>query len=305
MVQVTFENVLPLLEKTKKDGSELFCVFKCPVSGDKFAAFSEFVISQNNSTSESSLQLGRARFNILNFLSSVFKQDSKLAPSSKTVQYDAVAGEFELIAEPEYKEAVVQAFISLKNRFIWDDQMQSWVSHSTIDDDKIGFETFIRENPVSGTKEKEALGKVLLKIAAADNRLHFSERVFLSDFVEKVPENLEELSQYNSIKIDLSPFNGSGKMRESVLLLAWVMAITDKNLHEKEIQYLEQLSKILEIPKKKAEEISILAKRYVFFKVIEADYFTGSIEINDAYHSELAKKLLLPELESAKIKSLF
>lgn len=123
-----------------------------------------------------------------------------------------------------------------------------------------GFARQLREAPVTAQKDRLVLAKVLLDVARADGRIATEEWDFLSQHAPDLLALLESDPQPLS-RAEL--LQASPQTRETIFMLAWALALADRQLAEAERERLRAHAEGLGIAAERAALLRALAEEFL------------------------------------------
>jgi uncharacterized tellurite resistance protein B-like protein len=279
MPEVTYENIQANLVSAKQDGSSMRCSFKCPVSGE---------------TVESSggIQKGRglgdmARHSVKRNLFSQVRWGIARAIRSAlgyglagrvagdvagTAVGNAMNQHATSFSEEEKKVAVVQAFENIQSRFVWDAKNDRWMSAQAAGDVLTDFASQLNRAPVTQTYDKGVLARMLMEVSLADGQLAAEEKSFLASFMPAETGGVDVLRDRPPLSGAELAETGKGPVRETMLMIAWGLAFTDKNLAPAEKSALARFAGSLGIDDSRAAELQNWAKKFIFDQAMDGVY---------------------------------
>ena len=153
--------------------------------------------------------------------------------------------------------AVVDAFLTVADEFDWDASNRRWVSTAT----RSPFKVHVDAHPITAAHDRAMLARILATIVGAEGGTTDDEREMfaalspgtdLDALIAKWTPTAEELSTTEP-----------GASRETMLLLAWALALTDAELATREIELLDWYAQALGIAAPLAAELKEIAARHI------------------------------------------
>lgn len=285
MPEVTYENIQPILVSAEQEGSSMRCTFKCPVSGETFE-------------SSAGIQRGRglgdvARHSVKRSLFSRVRWGISRAVRSALgyglagrvagdVAGAAVGGAMDKhgtsFSEDEKKAAVVQAFETIQSRFAWDGANNRWMSAKAAGDVLTDFAAQLERAPVTQNYDRGVLARMLMEVAVADGQLAEEEKSFLSSFMPPSTGGVDALQDKPPLSDAELAETGQGPVRETMLMIAWGLACTDKDLAEAETNVLARFAQGLGIGEARAAELQNWARKFVIDQAMDSVYPDGKLD---------------------------
>ncbi|GAB4456077.1 MAG: hypothetical protein OHK0029_13390 [Armatimonadaceae bacterium] len=313
MVRLDFESVQPLLAGEQVRVETLVCTFRCPVTGfvvqgrgrvPSWAAQELQVMPYSGGAPEPT-DRSRRTVHFLDAARTALFRTLRQMPRTE-VPEQAVPGQavpglaWSPAALAERQRAVVEAFRQVKHLFQWDEETERWRaadsaparSEATADSHTSPSLSgdFVRQMhyaPVTQPGQRRMLVRILMEVATADGRLDGDEKAFLGEFVAGGAAAAEELRNQPALTPEeLSELTGT-HTAETVVMLAWGMALTDEDLTGSEQERLTQLAANLRIADERAAEL----KRYAQFFLLEALLENEASEITVASGEELRRQV--------------
>jgi len=277
MPAIKFEDIQKNIESTRQDGSVMYCVFKCPVTGNKVE--SQATIQEGRGLADvAKKSVKRSLFWRLRYgVSSVVRSALGYGLAGRVagdVAGAAVQGAMQKqgpsFSDDEKNAAVLQAFESVASRFNFDSKNGQWISSDAAADLMTDFAVQLNNAPVSQNYDRGVLAHMLVGVAMADGQLGDEEKAFLSGFMES--SKVDSLASGPPVSgADLAEVS-RGPVRDTMLMIAWGLACTDKDLAESEISRLSELAKGLGIEETRAQELKAHAIKFVIDQAMEHVY---------------------------------
>jgi hypothetical protein len=267
----------PLIESAVVDGSLLCCTFRCPVSGARVRAHVSIYATARD-RGEAGL-LGRLRRTVREAVQDVLGYGDRADREAGPVP--PAAGD---LTEEDRRAAVERAFHSVSFRFVWDEEGRRWVSAASIADALAGFARQLEAAPVVEPAERALLGRVLLDVARADSRVTEEEREFLEHHLALGSGPIELCRLTVPSREEMAPCREA--VRETILMLAWALALSDYELAPAERDLLAADAHALGIAKERAAELRRYAQYFVLDRALEGAYQGGAGAIDARAHAE-------------------
>jgi hypothetical protein len=208
--------------------------------------------------------------------------------------------------EEAINAGIVRAFISIRSHFGWDEVNSSWYALQSYAKKEYGFEKILREGKPENDVEKSFFSKVLLLVAGADETLKEIEKLFLFDFVFPVPHDISEISLPDGISKENCESIKRFEFKKAVILCAWAIALTDRELDRREADFIMKLGVDLGMDELLVMNLCETAGKFVLVKYLE--HLSLSLDDQErvrAKAKEISKILLLNESEADEVISKF
>ena len=267
MSNMTYESIHPMTVKAEQHGNTIFCIFKCPISGHFVSAYLP-VIELRTAPAPGDISAVRKG------LGSVFRNALGL---STPPQRTAVTTE-EPLGDDEMCKAIVMAFQRVASAFLWDPAGGRWISTELTPELSTDFDRQLRLASPKELGERAVLARILAAVANADGKIAPEEREFLEEFIDPVLGTVDMLlAQPPPTKEDLEILP-KGAARQTALMLAWTLALTDKDLAQQEERLLAALARALGLSEDQAERAKHFAQIYLVDRMIDLYAFGGLID---------------------------
>ena len=285
MADVTYENIQSLIESSKQEGSALRCVFKCPVSGS--IVESQAAIQPGRGLGDLAKKsakrslFSQVRWGISRAIRSAlgYGLGGRVAGD---VAGAAVGSAMEkrgtTFSEDEKKAAVVQAFENVISQFVWDGKNSRWIAAAAASDILTDFTSQLNKAPLTQNYDRGVLARMLVEIAMADGQLTEEEKSFLSQFTAPEMDGVDALANRPPLSTAELAECSKGDVRETMLMIAWGLACTDKDLAEAETRRLSELAQGLGIADTRVAELQGYAQKFVIDQAMDSVYPDGKLD---------------------------
>ena len=147
-----------------------------------------------------------------------------------------------------------------------------------------GFRKQLADNPVSGRYEQCLLARMLVEIACADGAVSDDEREFLGDFIDPELGTIDDLAKLD--KLNAVDLEGAAEatVRETMLMIAWMAALSDEGLADSERERLDELAAGLGVADDRAAKMRNLATSHLLEQAFAGAYPGGRRD--DAAHAD-------------------
>lgn len=286
MPAITIDTIQPLIANEKVDHRTIHFAFGCPVSGKTFPA-----TAQVNSTNAKSQMIGRAKrtafHSIRGPLSSAIRKafgynnvfGRLIGDVASAATYSAATattqGSNFHITKEQRNDAAVTAFTTIASQFTWDEGRNSWVAAETLKEITSRFELQLKQHPLSANYDREIAARMLVEVAKADGTIGREERVQLGQFLDPALGTVEELAARPPLNdAELGETSGDGP-RQTMLMLAWALALADDEFATEEESRLQAFSQGLGLDANCAAQARHDAEGYIIEQAIARNHAIG------------------------------
>ncbi|MGB1204935.1 MAG: hypothetical protein ACPG5B_04765 [Chitinophagales bacterium] len=170
----------------------------------------------------------------------------------------------------ERKVAVVAAFKKVKNQFNQDRRQGTWEMKR----EESTFDTVIKQAPITKVYDQEILMRMLIELARLDG-ISAEEHLFLQSFTSDMISFNELLNKPNISHIEFEETTPA--VRETMYLLAWVIALIDKKLTYSEKNKLTDYASMLNISYQRTQDLIKYAKHHIIGVAMKNELGKGAI----------------------------
>lgn len=276
MSEVSYQNVAPLIADAKQAGRSMRFVFRCPVSGQAVQASYTFpndpgvgskvaAAAQRSMWYELRRQVGyaiRAAFGH----NMVGRMASDMANAAMTASQSgrSTAAQY---SEQEKQIAAVEAFRSVASQFAWDPKAGRWISRRAVQSALSPFERQLAEHPVSHPYDRDVLARMLVEVTCADGQLAEEEDAFLMEFLEGA--TADDLARRPVLTEEELGETSTGGLRETLLLLATVAALSDEHFSKPEQEKLDLFARGLGLAGPKRLDVQKKGQTFILDQAME------------------------------------
>lgn len=289
MPEITYESLKSLIAREEAQGSTMLCTFRCPASQTEVEARAQMrkapgamgrVASRAKETVKRGLffqarsALSRAIGGLLGH--GMAGQMGRSVVHSAATEATRGSGAAQVtFSAAEKQSAVVAAFQSVASRFAWDADNSRWISAQLAGDVLTDFARQLEAAPVTQQYDVGVLARMLAEIANADGNIGDDEKGFLAGFVPPDAGTVDDLLATPPLsKVELEEA-AAGAPRETMLMVAWALALTDEDLADEEQARLAAHAEGLGIGADRAAELKRFAQVFVVDQAVEAAYAGG------------------------------
>jgi len=260
MAQVTYDSIKPLVAKQEVKQGVVYCTFTCPETGTSADASSPIPRGDGAGNKAKAAVQGSLMVMLRRQLSRVLYSflggamgRAALEIANQGLQ---AAGEKFAHTQEQIEEGVLGAYQKVADRFRWDPQGQRWVGAlpgagaaaaavapvaaaagiaagggaAAAWATGPGFMERLQQAPVNEPGDRQLLARMLVEVAAADQQLAPAEQQFLGGFMGMPPQAIQQLAQQPALTPGDLAQASQGPARESLILLAWALALADQDL---------------------------------------------------------------------------
>jgi len=283
MPQPTHDNIAPLIADLSSSGRSVRVVFRCPVSGDQVNASHAVsgkpaASSQLMNTAKRSMMYSLQR-TLSTTIRDVFgynmvgRMASDVARSA--VQTAAQGTSRNTLSAAEQRDAALEAFKTVSSRFVWDNSRGHWISTKAATELLSPFERQLGAHPVSHGYDRTVLARMLVEVARADGRLSNEESSWLTDFIAPDLGSVRDLAARPPLTGPELGETSAGGPRQTMLMVAWTLALTDEHFDEQERTILQHFAKGLQLNTSQAKAARAAAQGYILDQILERMFTWG------------------------------
>ncbi|MEM9488606.1 MAG: hypothetical protein AAGC55_05650 [Myxococcota bacterium] len=284
MSQIPYETIAPLIASAEQRGSAMVVTFRCPVSGHTVDA-SGAMRATAPGVGDRAMQSAKRSlgYSLSNALTRSIRRAlgyNVLGRMAADMAQGATSSIGSSRSEPSFSEddkraAIAAAFESVSNNFIWDAQNNRYISAESAGQVMTDFMRILNEAPANLPYDRGILARMLTEIACADGSIGDDERGFLSGFVTPEIGTVDSLAQMKALSSAELSETSPGAVRETMLMLAWGLALTDESLAPDEAIRLDQYANGLAIEQTRAHELRSYAQIYLVDQALGRAYPGG------------------------------
>lgn len=281
MSEITYEELRGLIADQEVQGNRVEVTFRCPKTG----------VTQ---TSSAGIQRGKDLGNVA--LSAV-KQDAwrslrngimraisgllghgMLGRVGRQVSNEVVrnAGQGARHTGADIENAVVAAFLRVQNQFRREGS--GWVAaHGQVNQESVdtGFHAQLRAAPIQERYDQGVLARVMVELAKGDGALSGEEQGMVAAFVDPSLGTIDQLGTRPPLS-DVELSETTPAARETILMLGWALALSDKCLAPSEAARLESLAKGFGVAADRAAALKGHAQAFLLDQALDLAYRSGS-----------------------------
>ncbi len=291
MSNVTYEQIQPLLTKEELQGSTMSCAFKCPVSDQVVEANGTVRVQRQDGlaakakTSFKRNLLSSVRRSVMGAVSGALGHGI-FGRTGREVAGGAMSGVQKNANQPKMTDvdkqaAVVDAFKSVLSKFAWDAENNRWISAQAAGESLTDFAGQLQDAPVQQKYDVGVLARMLTEIAAADGDIAEEEKAMLYSFLPADMGTVSDLINRPPLsKMELEEV-AEGGVRDTMLMLAWAIALTDEQLDDAEQQKLTAFADGLGIDEERRAVLKSYAQKHIVTGAIQQAYADGALQADE------------------------
>ena len=222
---LTYEQVARLLTAEAVRGNVLHCRFLCPRS--------QQVVDSRAVLHHDGLKNHHPLYDVV--AASVANQEAPSAVASVA----------------QRRAAVLTAF---RSAFVWGGDPPGWMSRQAAEKHLPGFARQLQLHPVEKGFDRFLLARILSEVMRADGRVVPEELGFMQAY-RSIGRTLAELADQPDLKASDLAGASPGGVRDTLLMLAWALALVDLSLDPAELALLKRISEGLGLTPARAGEL--------------------------------------------------
>ena len=281
MSQITYQTIQPLVASAEQQGSSMRVSFRCPVTGQVIEASGALQRSNTMGDRVAESAKRSVMYGLRNALTRSIRRALGYGIVSNVVA-DAARGAAsgsgqasQDYSDDEKQAAIVRAFESVSNQFVWDGANNRFVSVQAAGDVMTDFMRHLNSAPVNAPYDRGIAARMLTEIACADGTIGDDERQFLAGFLAPEIGTVDSLAQMARLSSAELAETTQGPPRETMLMLAWALALTDESLASDEALRLNEFASGLGISTDRAHELRAYAQIYLVDQALGRAYPGG------------------------------
>jgi len=197
----------------------------------------------------------------------------------------------------DFEKLAIAAFTKVQHRFTL--KNGKWVGNDKERGIKpLEFEEHLRKNAIKESLDYGILARILAEVAASDGKIAREEMGFLSLFLPKEIGEVDDIIKASPLTTEeLKQVKNQG-VRESMIMLAWALSMSDGKLAKKEESRIVFFAKSFGLTKERATQLKLYAEQFLLDRAFEFHGAKGSLDQNDIKEIiELCQKLTIPKTE--------
>ncbi len=280
---VTYEAIAPLIAASTDDASGVEVTFRCPVTGMEVRSngyWPEDGLAGRTAGQVKRGLLSSVRNTLARTVRDAVTSNSAIASigtdATSQIIYNAGNDQVNRTHHSDNDRHAAQrsAFTTIADRFVWDDNTSRFVSSNSPTVHVSEFDALVGANPIANQFDADLAARLIGAIIASDGTVSDDER---SSFASLFPSrSLDQLVAGRVPgRVDFEETT-PGAGRETMLLLAWAVALTDERLSAEELAILTAAADGLGIDAARADVLSMVARGHVIDQAIVASVAGGA-----------------------------
>ncbi len=279
----TQTNVAPLVQQLNASGRTVDVVFACPVTGRQVQA--RHTLPADRSVGA---QVGQRMQRSL-----MWSMRSAIASAIRSTMGHGIAGRMasdlaytamneatrtrssNSLSRREQDQAVLEAFAAVQGQFIWDPQRAGWVSRDAAQELMSDFDQQLSTHPVQHPYDRLIMARMLVEIARADGVLSSEEQSWLTDLITPDVGSIGDLSQRPPLSAAELGQSSQGGVRDSMLLMAWALALVDEEMDAAEQRALQGFARGLGLSAQREDRVRRIAQGWILDQALDRMFAWG------------------------------
>ena len=307
----SFDAINPLIANLQEQGRTVHVTFQCPitqkqVSARHYASKDTSMSSRMQDTVSRSAMysiqnaIGRAIRDIFGY--NMFGRiASDLARQTVNHTSNNVRNS---LSQKEKEQAILQAFQSVSKQFAWDNKNMRWIAANAIQDVLSGFDLQRQQHPVSHPYDLQILARMLVEVAMADGILAPEEKEWLTSLLDPRLGTIDSIARNPKLTAAELSQTSVGGVRETMLMVAWTLALCDEDFAEEERALLMEFVTGLQLSSQQVGTIQYNAQSYILEQAMEYMYSNNG---GDAFARQsilqMATKLGMTQRQALEIEA--
>ncbi|MCU1393758.1 MAG: hypothetical protein JWM34_2186 [Ilumatobacteraceae bacterium] len=272
-----YDAIAPLVAGTKDEASGVFVTFRCPATGTE-------VRSDGSWPADGLAErtAGQVKRGLLSSLRNTLAATVRNAvPSSSPVASVGVDATNQVIygvgneqaaqkhrSEHDRRAAICTAFSSVAHRFVWDERTNRFVAATSPSVQRSDFDALVGDHPLVNDYDRDVLIRLVAAIIVGDGQIADAERATFAAMFPGATLSADAASRAPG-RVDFEE-TLPGLTRETILLLGWVVALTDDHVSAEEQALLDAAAAALGTPPERAAALATMARSHVVDQAIAA-----------------------------------
>jgi tellurite resistance protein len=277
MPEITYENVEPLIADLEVRGRSVAIQFECPASGQQVPARHSLAPKAQSRVTQTAKRTAsyEARRAVSSMLRGVFgrgmmgRMASQAADSALQMAASGLTGSQQGLSKAEQREAVVEAFRSVASQFTWDASNARWIAARAARELMGPFELQLADAPLETNYDKQVLARMLVEVAQADGTLAPAEKDFMNEFLSPDVGSLDSLMERPPLTAAELANTSRGNVRGTLLMLTWVLALSDESFDPAEAERLKAFGQALGLTGAQATAMRQAAQAFLLDQAME------------------------------------
>lgn len=281
-MDISYEKLANNIVEENAEGGTMHVVFKCPLTDKSFEASAQMRAASGVGARVKQRAkrefLYQAKMSIVRGLRGLFGGGKVGRVASSMGSAGMKSGSSGAsYGKAEKQAGVVAAFKSISGKFVWNDEKSAFVSAADLEGLLSAYDIQLSKGPVESKWDRGVLARMLAEIVASDGTVADEERSFFEAFLTDEIGSLDDLLKRDPLsqtEIDET----SATARETMLMLAWSVALCDEELDDAESKKLGSFAGMLGVNDGRAGELRAAASDKVIENVLDECYADGEFD---------------------------
>ena len=312
MSSPTFETVQPLVQNLDVRGRTVQVTFMCPLSQTTVSA--RYTVPRNTGVgSQVGQQLKRnLMWSLQSAVGSAIRSTLGYNIAGRVAQDAARAAmtgmqrqaSGQTLSGREQQDAVVQAFVTVQDRFVWDGQRGMYIGREAAQEAMSAFEQMLAAAPIAHPYDRQVMARMLVEIARGDGVLSTEESTWLTEVITPDLGAVQDLATRPPLTGAELGNTSQGAVRDSLLVLGWAMALVDEEMAAAEQALLDHYAAGLRLPRARVEACRKAAQTYILNQALDRMFaWGGHDEYARAQLYGLAERIGMPVAEAQEAEA--
>lgn len=282
MPQIAYDNIEPLIASLEARGRSVIVQFQCPASGQQVPSRATLAPKAQNRMAQTAKRTAmyEARRAVGSMLRGVFGGGMMGRMASQMVDgamrsATTTTGGTQSLSAAEQQEAVLEAFRSVASQFVWDTTGNRWIAARAARDLMSPFDLQLADGPIENNYDKQVLARMLVEVAKADGTLADAERAFMTEFLTPDVGSLDSLLERPPLTGAELANTSRGPLRGTLLMLGWVLALSDESFDAAEGQRLADFSQGLGLTGAQNDAMRLAAQTFLLDQAMDRMFTWG------------------------------
>jgi len=309
----SIEAINPLVADMKIQGRNVNIIFQCPISGQQFPA--RHYQKQDQSIGGQALKSTQrsVMYAIQNTVSQLLRNifgngvvGRTAGNVARQTVYATSRNMQNSLSSKEKQQAILAAFQSVSKNFTWDDNRGQWLASQALKDSLSAFDQQRTQFPVQHPYDLQILSRMLVEVAMVDGTITKEENEWLTNMLNPANGTIEAIASRPKLSpAELSEVS-AGSVRETILMLAWTLALCDEDFAASEKQLLMFYGQSLQLSAIQIGQIQSKAQQYILENALEYMFaWGGQDQFARQNILQLATKIGLSQREAMEVEARF
>jgi hypothetical protein len=294
VADLSYEMIKTLIVEETVSGDSLLFVFQCPLSGSQIPAQHDFPKPSGAGAGAKKTMMrslltfaqtgikvaGKALFG----KNKMGKMATNIAKSSvKSAGKDLVKARIFSVKEKRY--GAVESFRSVQGQWLWDGFRSTWLVRAEAGRFISELQQQVATAGLVERYDREVAARIMVEVARSEDSISPAEEDFLIRFLGAEHHTVSDILTRPPLTDAELEQTEPGESRVTVLMMAWVMALSDGLLSTQKNQALSIFGERLGVGQDGVQQAAETARRYIVEEVMRGLYADG-----DAYNDATRAK---------------